>query len=333
MHHFNQCHRDGKCKNGDRTDSGYRQQVLLLTRVLLLTLPLSLTTAMSGCSTLAQSSGTTSSKQAPSAKQAHVHATTQKVQSQEPMANEGLLEAAENYAGLIELYKSRMQQGKSAEQEQARLKLAEVYLQTDDPESALFTIEPLFAINPLLTVKPLSGNAKPSDNNTTVTSWLLKSKALFALGDLEQAMVTAKQAQSDANATSPVHPLSPRIMNHIGLIHVAYGQYKEARTAFNEARHAMLDDLTVKNNLAMLDILEYDYKSAIGRLMPLYTTGQADEQIKANLAIALARAGHYQDFKALIAQGQPESETATLFMTLSKVPILSQASTVKKAGD
>lgn len=325
MHHFNQCHKDGKCKNGDRTGSGYRQQVLLLTRVLLLTLPLLLTTVLSGCGTLAQSSGTSSSKQVPSAKQAHAHAATQKVQSQEPMANEALLEAAENYVGLIELYKSRMQQGKPAEQEQARLNLAEVYLQTDDPESALFTIEPLFTINPL--------NAKPSDNNTTVTSWLLKSRALFALGDLEQAMVTAKQAHSAANATSPAHSLSPRIMNHIGLIHVAYGEFGEARTAFNKARHAMLDDLTVKNNLAMLDILEHDYKSAIGRLMPLYTTGQADEQIKANLTIALARAGHYQDFKALIAQGQPESETATLFMTLSKVPILSGASTVKKAGD
>lgn len=332
MHHFNQCHRDGKCKNGDRTDSGYRQQVLLLTRVLLLTLPL-LTTVMSGCGTLAQSSGASSAKQVPSVKQVHAHGATQKVQPQEPMANEALLEAAENYAGLIELYKSRMQQGKPAEQEQARLKLAEVYLQTDDPESALFTIEPLFTINPPLTVKPLSGNAKSSDNNTTVTSWLLKSRALFALGDLEQAMVTAKQAQSDANATSSAHPLSPRIVNHIGLIHVAYGEYEEARTAFNEARHAMLDDLTVKNNLAMLDILEHDYKSAIGRLMPLYTTGQADEQIKANLAIALARAGHYQDFKALIAQGEPEPETATLFMTLSKVPILSQASTVKKGED
>ncbi|CAM3513803.1 tetratricopeptide repeat protein [Parendozoicomonas haliclonae] len=215
-------------------------------------------------------------------------------------ANEALLKAADNHAGLIELYKTRMQKGEPAERDRARLELGQVYLDTGDPESTLFTIEPLF----LRTVE--NGEGRPD-----AEGWLLKSRAQLALGQPTPAMESIKQALA-------LRPGHPHILNQSGLIYAETGNYSEARQAFIQARHAMLDDLTVKNNLAMLDILEENYKAAIQRLMPLYTSGQADDRIKANLTLAVVRAGLYQEFRTLCGQGKTEQETAALFMALSE---------------
>ena len=213
---------------------------------------------------------------------------------QEAPANEALLKAASNHAGLIQLYKTRLKQAKTAdEQENCRLQLGGAYLETGDPESALFTLEPLVA--------------EASKNSDT---WLLKARASLALGELETALM-------DINQSLSLAPESPTILNQQGVIYASMGQYNQARQSFNKARTTMFDDLVIKNNLAMLDILDKKYDAAIQRLMPLYTSGQADERIKANLTLALARAGLYNEFKTVHSEARSEQEKLSLFMTLS----------------
>lgn len=214
--------------------------------------------------------------------------------AKEAPANEALLKAASNHAGLIQLYKTRLSQAKTTEeQKSSRLQLAGVYLETGDPESSLFTLEPLIA-----------GASKDSH------VWLLKARASLALGELETALM-------DINQSLALAPESPTILNQQGVIYASLGQYNQARQSFNKARTTMFDDLVIKNNLAMLDILEKKYDAAIQRLMPLYTSGQADERIKANLTLALARAGLYNEFKTVHSEARSEQEKLSLFMTLS----------------
>ena len=215
-------------------------------------------------------------------------------ETEETPANEALLKAASNHAGLIQLYKTRLSQAKTPEeQKSSRLQLAGAYLETGDPESTLFTLEPL-----------ISGVSKDSE------VWLLKARAVLAMGELETALM-------DINQSLSLAPESPTTLNQQGVIYASMGQYNQARQSFNKARTTMFDDLVIKNNLAMLDILEKKYDAAIQRLMPLYTSGQADERIKANLSLALARAGLYNEFKTVHSEARSEQEKLSLFMTLS----------------
>ena len=219
-------------------------------------------------------------------------------QNGEAPANESLLKAADNHAGLIELYKSRLALAKTdQEQQQARLQLGKTYLAINDPESTLFFIDPLL-----------------TDGQGDAEIWLLQSQALLALDKPQEAMNAVRTAKQKSSS-------NPAILNQIGLVHANQGNYSAAREAITQARNQMLDDRVVKNNLAMLDILEQDYSSAIKRLMPLYTSGQADERIKANLVLALVRAGLYNEFKSVYAGAKTDQERQALFIVLSSASL------------
>ena len=178
------------------------------------------------------------------------------------------------------------------------MQLGQVYLATNDPESTLFTIEPLLQ------------RQKGQRPDVTTASELLNARALLAMGRIEEAMAAVERAAT-------LSPDDPDILNQSGVVYAYMDDYSAARAAFNSARYGMLDDLIVKNNLAMLDILEHNYKAAIQRLMPLYVSGQADDRIKANLMLALALAGLYKEFKSVYGSHRNETEMVELFLALS----------------
>ena len=208
--------------------------------------------------------------------------------------NETLLKAAENYSGLIDLYKEQLQlSATDAEADKIRIKVAETYLLAEDPESALFYIEP--AIH---------------EGRGSAELFLLKSRAKLSEGKKQEALQAAITAYGFNTDT-------PELFNQLGHVQASLGDYASARRNFEKARRRMMDDIVIQNNLAMLDILEGHFDSAAGRLMSLYKAGRVDNKVQSNLAIALAKSGRYQDFSTIFGNGKKEEEQIALFEVLA----------------
>lgn len=209
---------------------------------------------------------------------------------------ETVLIKTNNYLALIELYKQQLQQ---QDQRQTRLKLAQVYLDFQDPESALFILGPLF-------------NSKTEHD----TEFYLQGMALYRL----HRITDAKQALSIAQDHNPNNP---KTINMLGIIYAQSAQFDQARMSFNRARELMYDDIAVKNNLALIDMLEEDYQTAADRLLPIYHNGQADDRVIANLAIIMAKSGSLNHLHAFYAQKYSDQEIQHLFITLRNLNLSS----------
>ncbi|HGS4462302.1 TPA: tetratricopeptide repeat protein [Vibrio metschnikovii] len=201
-----------------------------------------------------------------------------------------------NYTALIEFYKQQLQQ---SDQRETRLKLAQAYLDFQDPESALFILGPL--------VYPQSKQD---------TEFYLQGVALYRLNRVNEAQQSLTIAQENA-------PNNAQTINMLGIIFAQFSQFEQARASFNRARELMYDDITVKNNLALIDILEEDYQSAADRLLPIYHNGQADDRVIANLAIIMAKSGSFQHLQAFYAHQYSEQEIQQLFITLRNLNLVS----------
>ncbi|MCL6271462.1 tetratricopeptide repeat protein [Sansalvadorimonas sp. 2012CJ34-2] len=208
--------------------------------------------------------------------------------------NETLLRTAKNYSGLIQLYKNKLAGAKSIEDEDTfRFQLAKAYLESGDADSAIFYIDPVI----------LSGR-------DSYELFLLKSRALLAKNDAGGALRTAITAHSYGVEDSEIY-------NQLGMVYARTGNYPRARVNFQKARQLMMDDSVVQNNLAVLDVLEEHYDAAADKLLSLYRTGQADERVRANLALALAKSGRYSEFVSIFGQGKGEEERLRLFSGLA----------------
>ena len=226
--------------------------------------------------------------------------TTGQVVSDVDTPNEALLQAAGNHAGLIELYKKRLiDAGSKQESDVYRYQLGQAYLAVSDPESTLFYVQPV-----------------TDEGRGNETFWLLQSRAYMALNDQEKALETAETALT-------IQKESPFVHNQLGQVYARTGEYAQARLAFTRARMLMLDDVVVKNNLALMDILEGDYDSAVMRLLPLYNAGQADDTVRANLLLALVRSGRFEEFNAVLNAADTKEERMVLYSILAAMePIL-----------
>lgn len=214
------------------------------------------------------------------------------------VVNEPLLKAAGNHAGLIELYKDRLQTASDVQTADTnRFYLGQTYLEADDPESTLFYINPVMEAD-----------------RATADLLLLQSRAFLALGQQGDALEAAVEAMA---LDSKQETKDPHIANQLGLIYADMEYFSEAKRFFHKARKEMLDDAIVMNNLAMIDILEKNYRSAVERLMPLYNTGQADDRVTANLVVALVRGDMYEEFKAVYTGAKTEQERIELYRAIS----------------
>ncbi|CAK4067544.1 tetratricopeptide repeat protein [Vibrio sp. 16] len=202
---------------------------------------------------------------------------------------EALLIQAQNYNELVGYYKSQLS---VRDTEEVRIKLARSYLKIKDADSALFILKPLMA------QKKISAEAL-----------LLNANSLYELGEFEQGLRDIEKAKE-------IDPKNAEIQNMAGLLYSANGDYNRARMMFNHARSNFYDDITVKNNLAVLDIIEGHYLDAVQRLMPIYTNDKADAQVQANLMLALAKLGNFDYVKTMLGPEVTEEEAFNHFAAL-----------------
>ncbi|ENM3882985.1 MULTISPECIES: tetratricopeptide repeat protein [Vibrio] len=222
---------------------------------------------------------------------------TQNLEKPLDFDQESLLIKTNNQAGLIELYKTQLQQ---QENPQIRFKLANAYFNGKDPESSLFTLAPLMT-------------AKSSVARDEL--FFLQGRAQYQLGRIEQA-------QRSLLAALQVNPNSAKALNSISIIYAQQGEWRKAREGFNRARELMFDDVTVKNNLALIDILEQDYQSAAARLLPIYLNGQADDMVTANLALIMAKIGSFEHLRSFYGQQYSDEELYLAYLNLREMQLM-----------
>lgn len=183
---------------------------------------------------------------------------------------ETLLIQSGNHEKLVEYYKAQLSK---SENRQTRMKLALAYLNSGDPESALFFVSPLNMGQ--------EAHAEPL---------LIEAKSLYSLGQFRKAKTQALKAYE-------LKPNNAEIENLLGMICAANSDLEEARQYFTSARTNLYDDIKIKNNLAVLNIVEGHYQKAVQLLLPIYLKGKADKQIEANLTLAMAKIGNVSYIK------------------------------------
>ncbi|SON49506.1 tetratricopeptide repeat protein [Vibrio tapetis] len=188
-------------------------------------------------------------------------------------STEHMLLQTDNHSKLIALYKEEL--AKSGRTE-IRMKLINQYLLAMDYESASFQLANL--------------SEYEAKNHEAL---FYKAKVDFYEGKYSLA-------ENNCLASLIAKPEQPHVHNLLGLVYAQSSNTTDARKQFNLARLYYHDDIIVKNNLAMIDIIEGDYKTAVERLTPLYVSEQADQQVIANLAMAHANLGQFEHVKILL---------------------------------
>ncbi|USD40135.1 hypothetical protein J4N42_08605 [Vibrio sp. SCSIO 43135] len=209
---------------------------------------------------------------------------------------EMIYQQTNNHAELVSLYKQRVAAQDTLEN---RINLASAYYQSGRYDSALFVLEPL----------------GQQQGNYEVL--LVKAKSQFKLGRTQQSIDTAISAL-ELQSTGEIN-------NQLGVAYSQLGELDVAREYFVAAKRRFYDDVKVDNNLAVLDILEGDYASAVARLQPLYTQGVADDTMQANLVLALVKSGELAQAKRLIAAKGSRKQAALYVEQLAQLQSLDPA--------
>ncbi|WP_394208951.1 hypothetical protein [Enterovibrio calviensis] len=207
---------------------------------------------------------------------------------------EKLLMDSGSYSALITRYQTELQKEPSAE---VRHKLANVHYLMGDPEAAMFQLSQI----------------PPKARNTAELA-LLRANVFFDQGKMPSAEQYTNAAIRIDNKLGEAHNLR-------GLILAGKGQLAEAKVAFESARQFHFDDATVKNNLAMIAMLQGDFDQAIDILMPLVQSGRADDTAKANLVLAFAKAGRTRAFSQMLAGSENDIHLAEKFQSLNSAKI------------
>ncbi|MDD1781725.1 AMIN domain-containing protein [Enterovibrio sp. ZSDZ35] len=196
-----------------------------------------------------------------------------------------------NYAALVKRYKEQVNKDPSPER---RFKLANAIYLSGDPESAQFQLA-LIPINAL----------KNADLE------MLRANVLFDLDKLNSA-------EQHVNATLRLNDEYAEAYNLKGMLLAQRGELKQAKAAFQQARLNGFDDDVVKNNLAMIAMLQGDFDLAADILLPLVQNGRADSTVEANLLLALAKSGRSRAFSQLLG-GQSQDTLRSKYISLNNV--------------
>jgi len=224
--------------------------------------------------------------------------TPQSIESQANYASfsakETVIKETRDQDKLINFYKEYLKQG---EDERVRVKLVEAYLDADDLDSANFHYG------------SLSNNSQFSPHGL-----YLKARIEFAQGNSAEAINAGLEA---LEAQQPY----PEVENLLGMAYASQHDINNAWRYFYLARKHFFDDTTIKNNLAVIDLMLQDYGLAISRLEPLYQAGNRDATIVSNLALAYAKTGQYDAFKGLYSSRYSPREIEDLYVGLRLVSV------------
>ncbi|MDA0148802.1 secretion protein [Vibrio sp. LaRot3] len=209
-------------------------------------------------------------------------------------AKETVLTQAGDQSKLISYYKEHLKQ---TEDERVRVKLVEAYLDSDDLDSADFYYQ------------TLSKNSQFSPNGL-----YLKAQIEFAKGNMDKTIVAGLEALE-------ARENYPEVENLLGMAYASQRDINNAWRYFYLARKHLFDDVTIKNNLAVIDLLLQDYGLAISRLEPIYQSGNRDATIVSNLALAYAKSGDFERFKSLFVSRYTAQEIEELYIGLRLVSV------------
>ncbi|MFA0569601.1 tetratricopeptide repeat protein [Vibrio gallaecicus] len=187
---------------------------------------------------------------------------------------ESMLIQSSNHNQLIELYKQQLQVAEDAE---TRIKLANVYLISDDFDSAIFVLESI------------------DDLETNTSALKIKAKAKYQLRKISSSLALTKKALE-------LQPKDGELHNLLGILYSELGDFNAAEASLNQARRYFYNDIAVKNNLATVYMLQGHYDKAVNLLTPLYQNKPEDEMVRSNLVIALVKSGDSYQAKAILKQ-------------------------------
>ncbi|OEF08604.1 tetratricopeptide repeat protein [Vibrio crassostreae] len=196
-------------------------------------------------------------------------------------SKESILIETNNYPKLIAYYKGQL---KIKESDSTRIKLAEAYANNGDYESSLFVI------------------TRVREKDSNVKAIVVECNALFEIGNIRKAELCLLRANElDKN--------NPEIENQLGITYAYLGYIKKSKYYFERSREHFVDDVKIKNNLAMVSMLEGDFEHAASLLLPIYIKGASNEKIETNLVFSLVKINQIDSAKKILASRYSEKES------------------------
>ncbi|WP_025673479.1 tetratricopeptide repeat protein [Salinivibrio socompensis] len=221
------------------------------------------------------------------------------------LTNEQVLESSGNDREIIGLYKRELKQKESA---QTRIKLVKRYLHIKDYDSAGFYLSPLL-------------QKREQDGQPTSEVRLLAGKVAMGLERWQTAVSQLKEVQQR-------DPNNSESANLLGILAARKGDLVDARQWFNQARMNMADDRTIKNNLALIDVLEENFTGALRRLKPLPELSELSDKTRITLSLIYAKTNQRSAFDVL-TPNMDNKERIGLYQQLQALPMADLASLIE----
>lgn len=218
-------------------------------------------------------------------------------------AREKLYQSTANYPALINLYRDVLQyqiNTKHKPDPKLSYKLAYAYFQNGDSQSTLAFLKPILT-NPTYQERAMA----------------LQVKALIQSKKFQQAI-------NISNKLIRRNPNNPNYYNSRGVAYAQLGQIKKAQQDFQEARGHFLNDVIALNNLAMINIIDGEYKNAVRLLLPKYLNGQKEQRLVHNLVFALVKSGDTKYAKDIIIKEKLNTSPDALIAALKQTNRVSQ---------
>ncbi len=207
-------------------------------------------------------------------------------------SKEKLYETTKNYSALISLYRETL---KNNDNPQVRYKLANAYYNKGDSDSSLLYLMPL-----------VNGNSELAEK-----AKVLQIKNYIQTHDYNKAAAAA-------DILVKQHPNSGEGYNLRGIALAQTGNLDAARQNISKARELFINDVVAINNIAMLSIVNGDYRNATELLLPQYLNGVKDQRLIHNLVFALVKSGDVNYAKDIIIKERLNTSPDSLIEALQK---------------
>ncbi|HDL8396283.1 TPA: tetratricopeptide repeat protein, partial [Yersinia enterocolitica] len=216
--------------------------------------------------------------------------THNSISSKEFYYRESILLKANNYPGLITLYRDKL---KLKEDDSVRLKLANAYYLTGDIKSSLYYLRPI-------------------SHKENASIYTLQIKNLISNNDNAAAKIVV-------NKLLAISPDSAEAHNLNGIILANDGEINKAEAAIEKSRSLFISDEIAMNNLAVTAMLDDRYSDAVRILLPDYLAGKRGSLMLHNLVFSLVQLGDTQYAKKIIVAEKMAENPDQLILALSQV--------------
>ncbi|KAB0479533.1 tetratricopeptide repeat protein [Vibrio sp. IB15] len=210
------------------------------------------------------------------------------------------MEKVKNYDGLINHYKSQLEQG--SQDPVVKQKLAWAYFYKGDIESADFYAQHL---------------KKEGIENPDL--YQLEGQVFDAKNDTDSAIAAYIASVEAGNRAGQIHVL-------LGVSYTKIGQYEKAYQELNLARLRGYNDVVVKNNIAMVQMANGEFQQAIETLAPVLKEEPTNQIVKANLAIALMKTQQIDSAQKLLKGDFSAQEIQVIAAELTQLGVSDEAS-------